>query len=83
MSSDFNKTKTVLTASAPKPSESKTISSPVTSNFNTTPVQQIGKSVAAPQVAAVGQSAAVAKSAVKEQTPVAPKPVDGVAKEAD
>lgn len=82
MASVLNKTKTVLTASAPKPTESQTISTPVTSNFGTTPVQQIRKSVATAQVAAAGQSPAVAQSAVKEQTPVAPKPGDGVAKEA-
>lgn len=82
MSSVLNKTKTVLTASAQKPTESKTIYTPVTSNFGTSPAQQIGKSVATTQVAAVGQSPAVAHSEVKEQTPVAPKPGDGAAKEA-
>lgn len=80
MSSVLNKTKTVLTTSAPKPPESQAISTPVTSYLSTTPAQQIGKSVATAQVATVGQSPAVAQSAVKEQTPVASKAGDGVAK---
>ena len=82
MSSVLNKTKTVLTASAQKPTESKTIYTPVTSHFGTSSAQEIRKSITTVQVAAVGQSPAVAHSEVKEPTPVAPKPGDGVAKEA-
>lgn len=82
ISSVLNKTKTVLTASAPKPPQSQAISTPVTSNLSTTPAQQIGKSVATAQLVTVGQSPAVAQSAVKEQTPVASKSGDGFAKEA-
>lgn len=82
VSSVLNKTKTALTASSQKPTEPGTIHTPVTSNFGTSPTQQIVKSVAATQVVAVGQSPAVAQSTVKEQTPAAPKPGDGAAKEA-
>lgn len=82
VSSVLNKTKTALTASSQKPTGPGTIHTPVTSNFGTGPTQQIVKSVAATQVVAVGQSPAVAQSTVKEQTPAAPKPGDGAAKEA-